>query len=64
MATFANRSKFFVKVRQRDDLYRTFPYSAPKAARAYLQQLRTQGFKPVLGQHEDTIVVRLRTKGF
>lgn len=64
MATFANRSKLFVKVPRRDDLLRTFPYHAAAAARQYLKQLRAQGLKPVLGQYEDSIVLRVRTKGY
>lgn len=44
MATYTNRSKLFVKVKQRDDLYREFPFHDTHAAQGYLKQLRADGY--------------------
>lgn len=64
MATFANRSRYYVKVKGREDLTREFPYNAVEQVTAYRDAQRAQGFKPTVGQHEDCILVRVRTKGF
>lgn len=63
MATYSNRSRLFVKVKQRDDLYREFAFHDTHAAQGYLKQLRADGYKPIVGQLEDSILVRIRTKG-
>jgi len=55
-------SKLYVTVKQRDDLYREFPFHDPNAAQGYLKQLRADGYKPIVGQLEDSILVRIRTK--
>jgi len=64
MATINNRSRLFVSVARRDDLYREFPYSKLDNAETYLDELRHQGLKPKLGQYEDTIEIRIRQRGF
>jgi integrase len=63
MATFENRSRYAVEVKQRDDLRKTFPYDQPGKARAYLLELRKHGYKPKLLQLEDTIRYRVRAAG-
>lgn len=65
MASITNRSKFFVTVTKRNDLYREFPHSALAKANAYLVSLREQGYRSArLGQHDNRIQVRIRHKGY
>jgi hypothetical protein len=42
MPTYSNRPQLFVKVKQRDDLYRTFAFGAAHATQAYMKELRAQ----------------------
>jgi integrase len=63
MATIENRSRFTVTVRHRADLTRAFPHTEAEQARAYLEALRGQGYKPVLTQGDDRLWVRIRQKG-
>jgi len=63
MATIENRSRFTVTVRHRADLTREFPHTEAEQARAYLEALRGQGYKPVLTQGDDRLWVRVRQKG-
>ncbi|MCL6468078.1 MAG: site-specific integrase, partial [Ralstonia sp.] len=63
MATIENRSKYVVSVKNNDALQRTFPFSELQRAKAYCVELREQGYKPKLGQLEDTFLVRIRQKG-
>ena len=64
MATFENRSRYFVQVKNRPDLYQQFPYDQVATAKTYFDQLRGDGFSPKLDQLENKILVRVRTKGF
>jgi hypothetical protein len=66
MASFTNRSRFFVSVpgKRNRHLRKEFPYSAGAAANAYRKKLEDEGYQPELGQYEDTIEVRIRTKGY
>ena len=53
MASIENRSTFDVKVRNRDDLTRTFAVNRQKELKAYLAELRAQGLKPQPKQGTD-----------
>lgn len=64
MASIENRSRFKVSVRNRDDLTKTFTYTAKKAVQAYLRELRDQGFKPKLSTLDDCYAVRIRQIGY
>ena len=65
MATISNRSRYFVSVAKREDLYREFPFSALAKANAYLAELRQVGYRSArLGQHTNKIQVRIRHKGY
>jgi Spy/CpxP family protein refolding chaperone len=64
MATYENRSRYFVQVTKRRDLYKEFPYDQEDAVEAYIAQLKAQNFSPKLDQLEDKIFVRVRTTGF
>lgn len=63
MATITNRSRYVVSVKNRPDLTKEFPFSNAQRARARLEELRAEGFKPTLTQREDTLLVRIRKKG-
>src|SRR6266404_1592175 len=64
MATINNRSRLFVSVKNKDDLYREFPYNHLAKAQAYHAELVARKYKPKLGQHENQIEVRILQKGF
>lgn len=63
MAELTNRSRFHVTVRNRDDLARHFPFTQMSAARAYIEDLRAQGFKPKGEQLDEHWLVRIRERG-
>lgn len=63
MADINNRSRYTVSVKQRDDLYREYPYNKLAEAKAYCRELVAQGFKPRLAQLDDTFAIRIRQKG-
>ncbi len=64
MATIENRSKYWIRVKNRADLGAEFPFTRVDELKARLAALRADGYKPTFGQHEDTILVRIRQKGF
>ncbi|MGN8108113.1 site-specific integrase [Paraburkholderia sp. 22098] len=64
MASITNRSRFFVEVKNNHDCYREFPFHRLADAKTYHASLVAQKLKPVLGQLEDTIEVRIRHKGW
>lgn len=65
MATISNRSRFFVSVTKRPDLYREFPYTDLAQANAYLAELRARDYRSArLGQHTNRIQIRIRHKGY
>jgi integrase len=64
MASIENRSRFVVAVQNRDDLTKTFTYSALKALKAYIDKLKTQGFKPKASRLNDSFAVRVRQVGY
>lgn len=63
MASIENRSHYQVLVKNRDDLTKTFPHDKQKNAKAYLQSLRVQKFKPKLILLDDRYMIRIRKKG-
>ncbi len=64
MASIENRSKVQVSVKNRDDLTKSFEYSAAKAIRAYVEQLKVQGFKPKLASLNNYYAIRARQVGY
>ena len=63
MADLTNRSRLSVTVKNRDDLQRYFPFDRTDACKAYVQELREQGFKPVADQLDEHWLVRFRERG-
>lgn len=63
MATIENRSKHIISVKNRDDLYREFPFSRENDAQAYFRELKEQHFKPMHSRLDDAFLVRIREKG-
>jgi hypothetical protein len=64
MASIENRSKVQVSVKNRDDLSKTFEYSAVKAIKAYVEQLKAQGYKPRLASLNNHYAIRARQVGY
>ncbi|WP_168795264.1 site-specific integrase [Paraburkholderia aromaticivorans] len=64
MATINNRSRLFVSVKNKNDLYREFPHNHLAKAQAYCAELVARKYKPLLGQHENRIEVRILQKGY
>ena len=64
MASIENRSRFKVAVHNRDDLTLTFTHSAVKAVKAYIEELKAQGFKPKVSRLNDSFAVRVRQVGY
>ena len=64
MASVENRSKIQVSVKNRDDLTKTFEYSADKAIKAYVEQLKAQGYKPKLASLNNRYAIRARQVGY
>lgn len=60
MASIENRSRFRVGVSRKPELTRTFPFSKTKAATAYAQSLKTQGYQPFAERTNDRYTVRSR----
>lgn len=60
MASIENRSRFKVTVQNRDDLTRTFTYSAVKGVKAYIAEMKGKGFKPKASRLNDSFAVRIR----
>ena len=64
MASIENRSRFKVTVQNRDDLTKTFTYSAVKALKAYIAEMKGNGFKPKASRLNDSFAVRIRQIGY
>lgn len=64
MATIENRSRYTISVKNREDLYREFPFTQLAKAKQYATELKAQGYKPFAGQKEDAFFVRIRSKGY
>jgi integrase len=63
MPTIANRSPYWVSVKNRPDLARRFPFTKRTEARTYLMTVRREHPKAVLTQGENKLLVRIRTRG-
>lgn len=64
MASIENRSRFKITVQNRDDLTKTFTYSATQAVKAYVSELKANGFKPKASRLNDSFAVRVRQVGY
>lgn len=64
MAHIANRSRFLVTVKNRDDLTKHFSFDKLPAVEAYLQELRSNHLKPKVVQLDESWLVRIREKGY
>lgn len=64
MASIENRSKVQVTVKNRDDLTKSFEYSAAKAITAYVEQLKALGLKPKLASLNNHYAIRARQVGY
>lgn len=64
MASIDNRSKFIVRVQNRDDLERSFSYNQTKKVAQYVDDLKRQGFKPRVERANDAYQVCIRQKGY
>jgi len=64
MASIENRSRFKVAVQNRGNLTLTFTHSAVKAVKAYVEELKSQGFKPKVSRLNDSFAVRVRQVGY
>lgn len=64
MASIENRSRFKVTVQNRDDLTKTFSYSAVKAVKAYIAEQKDKGYKPKASRLNDSFAVRIRQVGY
>lgn len=64
MASIENRSKIQVSVKNRDDLTKSFAYCADKPIKAYVEQLKAQGYKPKLASLNNHYVIRARQVGY
>ncbi|EUC15021.1 site-specific integrase [Paraburkholderia hospita] len=63
MASIENRSRYIVTVQNRDDLTQHFAYNREKALKAYIAQLRAEGYKPKLARTNDQYAIRIREAG-
>jgi hypothetical protein len=63
MASIANRSRFRVGVKHRDDLTQHFPFHQHPAVEAYASALREQGYEPEVKQLDESWRVRVRHQG-
>jgi integrase len=65
MATIENRSRYVVSVKNREDLYREFPFTNLSEAKLYAKNIQAeQKLKPVLTQKKDAFFVRIRQTGY
>jgi len=63
MITIENRSAFFVTVRKHRNLDRTFAYHRKKEFEAYVAELKTSKYEPVLSRGDSNYAVRVRALG-
>jgi hypothetical protein len=64
LATIYDRSRLIVSVPKRPALERRFAYSNTKGARAYLLELRAQGYeKAEVSTEQNNFLLRIRKKG-
>jgi len=63
MASIENRSRTQVKVKNRDDLTRLFPFNKPQAAESYVSELALSGLKPLVAILDEAYLVRYMVNG-
>lgn len=63
MASIENRSRFIVTVQNRDDLTQYFACNREKPLKAYIAQLKADGYKPRLDRTNDRYLIRVREAG-
>jgi len=59
MASIENRSRFVDKVANCEELTQTFAYNRESALKAYLDKLKSQGYKPKLSHTDDSFATRM-----
>lgn len=64
MATIENRSRYTVSVKNRDDLYREFPFTQLAQAKQYAVELGKQDYKPYLTQKENAFLIKITQAGY
>jgi hypothetical protein len=64
VASVENRSKYVAAAEGEPELSQQFPYYALGASQARLRELRKQGKHAQLTQGQDTLLIRLRDKGY
>jgi len=64
MATIENRSRYIVSVKNRDDLYREFPFNKLEQAKQYAIDLGKRDFKPFLTQKENAFLIKITQAGY
>lgn len=60
MASIENRSRFVVKVQTVPTLTQSFAYNREAALKAYIADLKSQGYKPKLSRSNDSFAIRIR----
>jgi len=63
MASIENRSRFVVTVQHCEHLTRTFAHNREKALKAYIVELKAEGYKPKLARTNDSYAIRVREAG-
>jgi len=63
MASIENRSRFVVTVQNCEHLTKTFAYNREKDLKAYIAELKGDGYKPKLTRTNDNYAIRVREAG-
>lgn len=63
MASIENRSRFIITVQNCEHLTKTFAYNREKDLKAYLADLKADGYKPKLARTNDSFAIRVREAG-
>lgn len=64
MATIENRSRYTVSIKNRDDLYREFPFTQLKQAKQYFTEIAQQNYKPYLEQKQNAFLIKITQTGY
>lgn len=64
MATIENRSRYTVSIKNRDDLYREFPFTQLTQAKKYCAEITQQNYKPYLDQKENAFLIKITQAGY
>jgi hypothetical protein len=63
MASIENRSRFVVTIQNCEHLTKTFAYNREPALKAYIAELKADGYKPKLTRTNDNYAIRVREAG-